>query len=87
MEGEIADAAVQQRKLHCFTQADVDAVLYGYLRAHADSDMPLHSISGIKFIPYQYPQGMVFLLAFTPFYYRVIMLIHPFSNSRFLKQK
>eukprot|EP00795_Rhopilema_esculentum_P012467 gene12467-3141_t len=62
MEGEIADAAAQQRILHCFTQADVDAVLYGYLRAHTDLDMPLHSISGIKFIPYQYPQGIHGLL-------------------------
>lgn len=49
---------VNQKYTYSFTQADVDAVLYGYLRAHSDADMPLHSISGIKFIPYQYPQGI-----------------------------
>eukprot|EP00112_Aurelia_sp_Birch-Aquarium-sp1_P009029 Seg2012.6 transcript_id=Seg2012.6/GoldUCD/mRNA.D3Y31 product="Zinc finger protein 787" protein_id=Seg2012.6/GoldUCD/D3Y31 len=49
--------ANHQKYLYNFTQADVDAVLYGYLRAQPETEMPLHSISGIKFIPYQYPQA------------------------------
>ena len=58
MEPEEQDQPPNHRRVYSFTQADVDAVLYGYLRAHTDPDMPLHSISGIKFIPYQYPQGI-----------------------------
>ena len=57
MDADERNKPPNQRNVYSFTQADVDAVLYGYLRAHADPDMPLHSISGIKFIPYQYPQG------------------------------
>ena len=58
MEQDEPDKVPSKCSRYSFTQADVDAVLYGYLRAHTDPDMPLHSISGIKFIPYQFPQGM-----------------------------
>eukprot|EP00794_Sanderia_malayensis_P005375 gene5375-6047_t len=55
--GLILDKQPPLRKgyIHTFTSEDVDAVLYGYLLAQPNKDMPMHSISGIKFIPYSYP--------------------------------